>query len=354
MPASSMTDGAPRTRIPGVPSGQRRHVAVMVLVIALLLLGSQAPVYRVSQLTAVFIFALAIMGLNLVAGYGGMLSLGHSAILGVGGYTTAILINDARLTPLSTIPVAVVLGVLAGALIGLPASRVKGIYLALVTLAFAVSFPEFLKRFDGLTGGAGGLIVRSRDLVPPPWSGFTRAERGEWMYWLAAAALLLGFALVRSLTSSRRGLAIRALRDHEVAAVACGVSAARDRVTLFAISGGITAGAGALYAMYLGALSPESSFTVFTSIQLITGLIIGGVATSLGPVIGGFAVVFIPAVTTELTNGQAYGLVFGVILAAVVFLMPSGIAGWLNGLPKALSVHRHRGTKHDPERHDGG
>ena len=302
---------------------------IWIVVLAALVAGGQLPTYRVTQLATVLIFATAIIGLNLVMGYGGMLSIGHSALFGVGGYTTAILITEARLTPLSTIPVALVFGVLAGAVMGLPASRVKGIYLALVTLSFAVAFPELLNRFDSLTGGAGGLVIRGADLAPPPWSGLERSERTLWLYYLSAVMLILVFVLARNLVTSRRGLSIRALRDHEVAAVGCGVSPSKDRVTLFAISGGITAVAGSLYAMSLGALSPESSFTVFTAIQLLTGLLIGGVATSFGPLIGGLAIVFIPTITADLTGGQAYGLVFGVILIAVVFLMPDGVAGRL-------------------------
>ncbi|WP_087625072.1 branched-chain amino acid ABC transporter permease [Aeromicrobium sp. PE09-221] len=306
-----------------------RPAVIGIVAVALLVAGGQLPDFRVSQIASMLIFAIAISGLNLVAGYGGMLSLGHSALFGVGGYTTAILISEMRLTPLSTMPIAIALGVLVGALMGLPATRVKGIYLALVTLAFAVAFPEFLKRFEELTGGAGGLVVRSVDLAPPAWSGFDRFERSQWMYWLSAVVLVLCLFLVRNLIRSRRGLSITALRDNEIAATVCGVSAARDRISLFAISGGITAAGGSLYAMYIGALSPELSFTVFTSIQLITGLIIGGVATLLGPLAGGVAIVIIPAVTLDLANGQAYGLVFGVVLIVVVFLLPDGIVGRL-------------------------
>ncbi len=298
-----------------------------VVVLALLLWGSQLQPFRLGQLTNVFIIAIAIAGLNLVTGYTGLLSIGHSAFFGLGAYTAGVLIVRYDVAPVWTMPVAVVVGSLAGAFVGLPSLRIRGLYLALVTLAIGVSFPEIVRRLEGLTGGAAGMVIRSRQLAPPSWTGLVRAERGLWMYWLSAVVLLVVIVLSRNLVRSRFGLSMTATRDNEIAAAANGVDVARTKILAFAVSGGVTTLAGSLFAMYLGALSPDGSFTLMTSIELVTGLVLGGVATLLGPLVGALAVVFLPYFTSQFTTGPLSGVIFGVLLIAIVFVMPEGIVG---------------------------
>ncbi|WP_370617430.1 branched-chain amino acid ABC transporter permease [Mumia sp. Pv 4-285] len=303
------------------------QLAAVVLVALLLLWASGLPAFRMGQITNVFIIAIAIAGLNLVTGYTGLLSIGHSAFFGLGAYTTGILIVKYEFAPLSTIPVAIGLCFVLGLLVGLPSLRIHGLYLALVTLAVAVSFPEIVRRAEDLTGGAAGMVVRSRFLAPPEWTGLVRAERGIWMFWLSAGVLAVVLLLCRNLVRSRFGIAMRSTRDNEIAAAANGISVARTKIVAFGISGAITGLAGSLFTMYMGALSPDGSFTLMKSIEFITGLVLGGVATQIGPLVGAFAVVFLPYLTASYTEGPLAGVVFGVVLIVIVFLMPEGIVG---------------------------
>ncbi|TQS41925.1 branched-chain amino acid ABC transporter permease [Cryptosporangium phraense] len=331
-PAARPQAAAPRTKYVIVENSPVHH-AIRAACIAVAALGvlwaSQLAPFRVGQFTTVFIMAIAIIGLNLVTGYTGLLSIGHSAFFGLGAYTTGVLIVKLEFAPLATIPIAMALTFVLGLLVGLPSLRIHGLYLALVTLAVAVAFPEIVRKLESLTGGAAGMVVRSRYLAPPEWTGLVRAQRGIWMFWLSAFVLVLVMILSRSLIRSRFGLMMRTVRDHEIAAAANGVGIARTKILVFGISGAITGLAGALFTMYIGALSPDGSFTLLKAIELVTGLVLGGVATQLGPLIGALAVVFLPYYTASFTTGPLSGVLFGAVLIALCFLMPEGIAGRL-------------------------
>jgi branched-chain amino acid transport system permease protein len=320
--------------------GSARHRAgrlgLVVAAALVLLAGASAEPFRVGQFTSVLIFAIAISGLNLATGYTGLLSIGHSAFFGLGAYTTGILVVRHGWEPLATIPVAIVLSFLVGLVVGLPALRIRGLYLALVTLAVGVAFPELVKRFADFTGGAAGLVIRSRQLAPPDWTGMRQGERYLWLYWLCAVALIVVLLAVRNLTRSRVGMAMIATRDNELAAAASGVSLAAVKTGVFGLSGAITGLAGSLFAMYVGALSPDGSFTLLKSIELITGLFVGGAATLLGPVVGALAVVFIPYFSADLASGHVSGIVFGAVLILIVFLMPEGVVGMLGRLARRV------------------
>ncbi|MGI8331211.1 branched-chain amino acid ABC transporter permease [Actinomadura scrupuli] len=324
---------APRARfviVRGSLPHRSWQLAGVLAAAGLLLAGSGLQSFRVGQLTSVLIFAIAISGLNLATGYTGLLSIGHSAFFGLGAYTTGVLVVSHGVGPLVTLPVAAVLCFLLGFVVGLPALRIRGLYLALVTLAVGVAFPELVRRFPDFTGGAAGLVIRSRQLAPPEWTGLGLGRRGLWLYWLSAAVLVVVLLLIRNLTRSRVGLAMVATRDNEIAAAASGVSLASVKTTVFGLSGAVTGVAGSLFAMYVGALSPDGSFTLLKSIELITGLFVGGAATLLGPVAGALAVVFIPYFTADLSSGHVSGILFGAVLILIVFLMPEGVVGLLN------------------------
>jgi branched-chain amino acid transport system permease protein len=314
--------------------GSRVHVlltvGVVVIVLGLALAGGTLPVYRMSQLTAVMITTIAVVGLNLATGYTGLLSIGHSALFGVGAYTTGILIVDYAYSPLLTLPMATALGYAVGLLVGLPALRIRGLYFSLVTLALGIAFPEIIRRFEGLTGGAAGLLIRAQYLSPPGWTGLTRYERGTWLYWVSFLSLIVVMVLVRNLVRSRTGIAMRGTRDHEVAIRSNGVDVGRVKVLTFGLSGAITAYAGGLFAMNVGALSPDGgSFTLVKSIELVTAMFIGGAGTLLGPFVGANVVVFLPEVTSAWTTGPLSGVLFGATLIVLVFVMPEGITGRL-------------------------
>lgn len=317
-------------------AGSARHRVLVAggwLLAVLLAVGATGlPDYRLGQLTNAIIIATAIVGLNVVTGYAGLLSVGHSALLGIGAYATGVLVVKSDLQPLFTVPVGVLLGVLLGALVGLPSIRIRGLYLAMVTLALAVAFPEIVQAAAGLTGGAAGLVISVRFLFPPAWTGLGRADRTLWMFLLSLLALLVSMLVMWLVLHSRLGRDLRAVRDDEAAAESFGVHVARTKVVAFAISGGITALAGSLLAMYVGALSPAGSFTILKAIELLSGLVLGGVATQLGPLVGAAVVVYLPVLLAGVVSGQGSGVLFGVLLIVIVFVMPDGVVGRLNAL----------------------
>ena len=184
-------------------------------------------------------------------------------------------------------------------------------------------------RLGDLTGGAEGLTIRRTLLRPPDWSGFTLGEKDQWLYWLTIVCLLLAFVVLRNIITGRYGMAMNAVRQNEIAAAASGVNIATVKLLSFAVSGAITGLAGSLFAMYIGSLFAEGSFTVLAGITLLIGLVVGGERTMLGPIIGGLIVVFLPYYTSDIGGGQFSAVLFAIVLIAVVFVAPDGIAGGL-------------------------
>ncbi|MBF6353030.1 branched-chain amino acid ABC transporter permease [Nocardia higoensis] len=335
-----------------VERGSARYRALMAgglfLLVALILWGSGLAPFELGQVTRVMIFAIAITGLNLATGYVGMLSVGHSAFFGLGAYTTGILVVSYDWQAFAAIPVAFVVCLVAGLLVGLPALRIRGLYLAMVTLAFAVAFPELVAHFSDLTGGSSGLMIRRADLTPPAWSGFTLGQKDLWLYWLTVALLIATVALIAALVRSRYGMALAAVRENEIAASASGVNIAVVKTTMFGLSGAVTGVAGALFAMYMGSLFAEGSFTLLAGITLLIGLVIGGERTIAGPVVGAVVVVYVPYLTAEVGAGQAASVLFAISLLAVIFLAPSGAVGGMTTLTRKFVVLAPRGRPKPP------
>jgi branched-chain amino acid transport system permease protein len=301
--------------------------AGLVVAVLAVLWGSGLAPFEQGQLTRVMIYAIAIAGLNVATGYSGLISVGHSAFFGLGAYTTGVLVVRYGWSAEYTIPVAFGVCFLAGLIVGLPALRIRGLYLAMVTLAFGVAFPELISRFPDFTGGAFGLNIRRTMLRPPEWSGFSLGEKGQWLYWLSAALLAVMMLLVHNLVRSRYGLALVAARDNEIAAAASGVNLAVVKTVAFGVSGAVTGVGGALFAMYLGSLVANDSFTLLNAISLLTGLVIGGQATRFGPILGAVAVVYIPYYTSDFGQGQVSAVLFGAVLIGLIFLAPEGLTG---------------------------
>ncbi|GAA3250736.1 branched-chain amino acid ABC transporter permease [Pseudonocardia petroleophila] len=335
---------APRRGPRVVVRGGRTHrTALAALAVAALLAaagGAGLDPFLRGQVTLVLIYAVAISGLNLVNGYTGLISVGHSAFFGLGAYVTGVLVVRFDQDPLSTIPTAMALCFVVGLAVGIPALRLHGLYLATVTLALGIAFPEVVARLEGLTGGAAGLQIPRRLLAPPPWTGLTVGQKDLWIYWLSVVLLAVVLLAVHNLVTSRFGLAMRAVRDHEVAAAASGVDLARVKVLVFGLSGAVTGLGGCLFAMYIGSLSASGSFSLLQAIALLTGLVIGGSATRTGPLVGAFAVVFLPYWTSSIGAGQLASVLFGVVLIAIVFVMPEGIVGGLARLSRRVLVVR--------------
>ena len=287
-------------------------------------------IYQLNQLTDALILATAILGLNLMTGFGGQISLGHSAFFGLGAYTTGVLVSKYGWNPALTFPVALAVCFLVGMALAGPALRLKGLYLALVTLTFAVLFPGLVRRFDGLTGGSLGITGLSFE--PPGVQYFAGRDGGaKWLYWSAIALLVCSFFVVSNLMRSRIGRAILALRENETPAVIAGMNRAAIRTAVFGISAAITGFAGSLYGLKQGILVPDS-FNILLAILLLAGMVLGGRATLLGPVVGGLAIFYIPEWTRDLGNGHFSEIIFGVVMILFAFLLPNGIVGGFKSL----------------------
>jgi branched-chain amino acid transport system permease protein len=340
--ATPTAPGGPR-RLPYVITRNSREHVVLIAVGLVVVAGivgwvSTFGQFNQGQVTRVMIYAIAIAGLNIATGYTGLVSVGHSAFFGLGAYTTGVLVVKYQWQAEYTIPVAFVVCFLVGLIVGLPALRIRGLYLAMVTLAFGVAFPEVIARLEFLTGGAEGLTIRRQMLQPPSWSGFTLSQKGRWLFWLAVVVLIIVMVIVHNVVRSRYGLALQAARDNEIAAAASGVNLAAVKTGAFGLSGALTGVGGSLFAIYLGSLVAGDSFTLLNAIALLTGLVIGGEATRFGPILGAFAVVYIPYYTSDIGQGQLAAVLFGAALIVIVFIAPEGMTGGLFRLVRRVLV----------------
>jgi branched-chain amino acid transport system permease protein len=284
------------------------------------------------QLTLVMVYALAILGLNLLTGFNGQFSLGHSAFYGIGAYTTAILMSRWGVPYFWTLPAAGAVCFAVGFLFGLPALRLQGLYLALATFALAIAMPQILKfqPLEAFTGGVQGLVVDKPD---PPFG--LPIDADQWLYYFTLAVLLVMFAGAANLVKSRTGRAIMAIRDNPIAAAAMGINTALYKTLTFGFSALYTGIAGALGAIVVQFVAPDS-FNFLLSISFLVGLVIGGVGSIPGCLIAGLFVLFVPNIAESVSTGLA-GAVYGVILLIVIFVMPSGTAGFVRLVVVRLS-----------------
>ncbi len=292
------------------------------------------------QLTYVGIYFIALVGLNILTGYTGLISLGHGAFVAIGAYTTAILTTRHDWNDLLTLPVA---GLVAGAVgfaFGFPALRFAGVYLALATFAIPIAIVSLAKRFEGFTGGGGGI-----NLALPKAELGVHTSPQNWLYyvtWTVAGVLFLAaFALL----SGRSGRAFRAIRDSEVAAVSSGIDLAVWKTLSFGVSAFYAGVAGALLAIAAAYVNPDT-FPISLSILLLVGVVVGGLGSLGGMIIGALFIEYVPLDSPiwigsiadrlgvgfdEKTVGVS-ALVYGVILMLVLFVAPSGAAGLLRGV----------------------
>ncbi len=287
--------------------------------------------FQLFQLTMAVIMALAVLGLNIVTGYSGQISLGHGAFFAVGAYCTAILMSHLDWSFWATLPVSALVCTVVGWGIGFPALRLGGLYLALTTFALAVAVPQLLKHkaIEDWTGGVQGLF-----LVKPDPPAFLAVTPDQWMYLVAVGVAAVMFFLAWNLIRSRIGRAMMATRDHPTAAEAMGMDIAYLKTGAFAVSALITGIAGSLSAVAIEYVAPDS-FTFFVSITLFVGMVAGGVASILGSLFGGLFVLFVPNIA-ETISKAAPGVIYGVILILFLFLLPDGFAGLLRRIAGRL------------------
>lgn len=278
--------------------------------------------FALFQLTLVMIYGLAILGLNLLTGFNGQFSLGHSAFYGIGAYTAAILMDKTDLAYYWTLPCSGAVCFVIGFLFGLPALRLQGLYLALATFALAAATPQILKfqPLEPLTGGVQGIT-----LIKPDAPAGLPLNPDQWLYLFTLLVVLVMFVGAASLIHSRSGRAIKAIRDNPVAAAAMGVNTALYKTLTFGVSALYTGVAGALGAVAVQFVAPDS-YNFLLSVSILVGLVVGGVGSIPGSLVGGLFVLYVPNIAEGVSTGLS-GAIYGAILLLVIFVMPSGAAG---------------------------
>ena len=289
--------------------------------------------FHLFQLTMAVIAALAVLGLNLVTGFSGQISLGHGAFYAIGAYTTVLLIEHAGWSFWPTLPVSAAVCALVGFGVGFPALRLGGLYLALVTFSLAVAVPQILKHksIEHWTGGVQGLFITKPE--PPAWLP-VQLSADQWMYLVALTIAAVMFWLAWNLIHSRIGRALMATRDNPTAAEAMGMDIAMLKTRAFAVSAMVTGIAGSLSAAVVEFVAPDS-FGFFVSITFFVGMVVGGVSSILGSIFGGLFVVFVPNIA-ETISRAAPGVIYGIILIAFLFLLPDGVAGLVRRVAATL------------------
>lgn len=293
--------------------------------------------YHLFQLTMVAVYAVAILGMAILVGYNGQISLGSGAFYAIGAYTTAIMMTQWDVPYWVTLPVAGVICAGFGFLIGLPALRLAGHHLALTTFALAVAVPQVLKykAFEDWTGGVQGLVIDKPD---PPFG--LPLSSDQWLYLFSLGIAAMMYLLAWNLVRGRIGRAMRAIRDHSTAAEAMGINLAMYKTRTFAVSAMYTGIAGSIGAIVVAFVAPDS-FSIYLSITLFVGLCAGGAASIPGTIVGAAFIEFVPNFAEEVSKA-APGAIYGVILIAMLFLMPSGAGGLLSRLWRAVAVSPQR------------
>jgi len=298
-------------------------LVVAAIVATALLLPLFVSGFRLFQFTQVLIYAIALLGLNLLTGFNGQISLGHGAFYGIGAYTTAIMIDRWSVGYAWTIPVAGLICLVVGFLFGRPALRLEGLYLALATFSLALAVPQVLKYFENWTGGSQGIV-----LSKPKAPFGLKLTDDQWMYFFTLGVTIVLFVLAWNLLRGRTGRAIVAIRDNHIAAEAMGVNNALYKSVTFGVSAAYTGIAGALSALAVAFVAPDT-FNVFLSITFLTGIVIGGFATISGAIWGALFIQFVPNWAQDISKAAPWAI-FGLFLIGFMYVMPRGIAGFLH------------------------
>jgi branched-chain amino acid transport system permease protein len=318
---------------PALSRNQILGIVLLVVIACVLpfMLGS----YTTFQLTMALTYAIALLGLNMLTGYNGQISLGHGAFFAIGAYTAAILMDKANWPYWTTIPVAGLVCLVAGFLFGLPALRLEGLYLAVATLALGTAMPQILKHkaLEHLTGGSMGVVIIKPDA--PEWTGL---NQDQWLYFFTLFWVLVLFFAAWNLLRGRVGRALVAIRDQPIAAQAMGINTSLYKSLTFGVSALYTGIAGALAAIGVQFASPDS-FTVFLSLTLLIGIVIGGLASISGAFYGALFIQFTPNIADQISKAAPWAI-YGVFLIGFMYLMPSGVAGLIRMARHRLAARK--------------
>jgi branched-chain amino acid transport system permease protein len=314
--------------------GLRIVVGVVAAAVAVAIPFNTSPTDNL-LIAQVFYLAIAAMGLNLLTGFNGQISIGHGAFYGVGAFTSAILVTEHGWYLEATIPVAAALAAVLGVIVGFPALRVKGLYLALITLGLSVLFPRVTAKFVDGPGGVP-LLQPKRSQVASLFDGLAD---DQYQYFVCLVVMIVLFLLASNLMRSRAGRAMIAVRDQEVAASTVGINVAGVKIGSFALSAAYAGVAGALSVMVTRVADASNPLTYFQlSIEFLIAVVIGGAATITGPFLGAAFLVFVRK-RFEGTEALAPALLGGVLILAV-YVLPDGIVGGYRRLAARVSRAR--------------
>jgi len=302
-----------------------KRVAVAACLAALCVPPFVLSNFSVFQLTLVIAYAVVLLGLNMLTGYNGQISLGHGAFYAIGAYAAAILMDHYAVPYWMTLPVAAALCLAAGFLFGLPALRLEGPYLALATFALAVALPQLLKykAFEAWTGGVQGITI-----VKPDAPLGLPVNADQWLYFFALAVAILMFSLGRNLLRGRIGRAMVAVRDNPIAAEAMGIDIALYKSLTFGVSAMFTGVGGALGAIAVQFVAPDS-FNAFLSIAFLVGIVVGGLGTLQGAVYGAIFIQFVPNIADRISRAAPWAI-YGIMVILFVYVAPGGVASFVH------------------------
>ena len=301
---------------------KKNFILLVILLAVACVLPFVVSNYRTFQLTLVLVYAIALLGLNILTGYNGQISLGHGAFYALGAYCAAILMDKLGAPYWATVPAAGAVCLVAGFLFGLPALRLEGLYLALATFALGVSLPQLLK-YKGVeqwTGGVQGIVIAKPEA---PWG--LPLNPDQWLYFFTLAVTAGMFLIAWNLLRGRIGRALVAIRDQHIAAEAMGVNNAIYKSLAFGVSAMYTGVAGALSAIAIQYVAPDS-FNIFVSIVFVVGIVVGGLASISGALYGALFIQFVPNIADEISKAAPWAI-FGIFMIGFVYLMPTGVAG---------------------------
>ena len=301
-------------------------IAIAAVAVALLPFGLSG--YHQGLAVYVAIYFIAILGLNILTGYTGQISIGHGAFMAIGGYTTVIMSHDHHTNLIATLPLAFAITFACGVIVGIPALRLSGVYLALATFALAVSVPQFPLKFSKFLGGSNGLQT-------------DHSVSHLWLYgvsWSCAAILFVaGWLLLRG----RIGRAFRAIRDSELAAASSGVSLPIYKTFAFGVSAAFAGVAGSLFVLATNGYAQPNEFGVLLSLKILIGAAVAGLGSLWGVAIGAVFIGLLPEISASVPLiGSSHGedVVFGLIVILVMLLLPNGFAGLLRRVDSSFKT----------------
>jgi branched-chain amino acid transport system permease protein len=312
-----------------------KFVPALVAAVVVVLLPFVLTGYREGLAVYVAIYFIAILGLNIVTGYTGQISIGHGGFMAIGGYTTVLLSHYEHWNLIATLPASLAVCFVVGVLVGLPALRLSGVYLALVTFGFAVSIPQLPLKWSKFFGGSNGLHA-------------DHTVTHLWLYVVSWSTAGISLVLAWLLLRGRIGRAFRAVRDSEVAAASSGVALPIYKTFAFGVSGALAGVAGSLLVLATNGYATPSEFTVLVSLQILIGAAVAGLGSLWGVLAGALFVGLLPNISGSVPLvGSEHGqdVVFGLIVIVVMLLLPNGVAGALRGLDSRFKI----AIKSDPK-----